>query len=160
MDIESLINTVANIKLNGATFKCPYCGKEYDIKDAVVEKILASSEHTSTKIRGRKITYTYIDSYYYVRFCAKCHKRKTATKKVIFGSIFITAFIYFVINIFKNGSFEDGLDIMAFILIAFMLYFLLRLVVGVILWVLDKTIYAVDFEEAHKNNAIEPHNPI
>ena len=28
MDIESLINTVANIKLNGATFKCPYCGNK------------------------------------------------------------------------------------------------------------------------------------
>ena len=60
MDLESLSRlseAFANIKLPPTTFICPYCGKEHNITDAKVEKILASSKHVSTKISGRIVTH-------------------------------------------------------------------------------------------------------
>lgn len=155
MDLEHL-EYFANIKLPPTTFKCPYCGEEYNITDAKVEKVLASSKHVSTKISGRIVTRTYVDSYYNVRFCPSCYKRKNITKKILYSSIFVIATILYAIHYFGNlgGSFGRFLGFLL------LLYFLISLGVGALNWILDKTIYDVDFENTHKNNAIEPHRYI
>lgn len=155
MDLESLSRlseAFANIKLPPTTFICPYCGKEHNITDAKVEKILASSKHVSTKISGRIVTRTYQDSYYKVRFCAKCYKRKKRTKTILYSSILALSTILYGIHYFRN---LDG-SILGFLGFLVLLYFLVLLGIGVLNWILDKTIYDVDFESAVKNNAIEP----
>lgn len=152
MDLEYF----ANFKLPPTTFKCPYCGEEYNITDAKVEKVLASSKHVGTKISGRIVTRTYMESYYNVRFCPNCYKHKHRTKKILYSAIFLIATTLYAIHYFgKIGG--SVWDFLGFLLL---LYILISLGVGVLNWVLDKTIYDVDFENAHKNNAIEPHSYI
>lgn len=79
--LSKLSEAFDNIKLPPTTFVCPYCGKEHNIAEAKIEKILASSKHVSTKISGRIVTRTYQDSYYNIRFCTKCYKRKKEQKQ-------------------------------------------------------------------------------
>lgn len=159
MDLEclsKLSEAFANIKLPPTTFICPYCGKEHNINDAKIEKILASSKHVSTKISGRIVTRTYQDSYYNIRFCTKCYKRKMRTKTILYSSIFVLSTILYGIHYFGN---LDS-SILGFLGFLVLLYFLVFLGVGVLNWILDKTIYNIDFEDAANNNAIEPHDYI
>lgn len=135
-----------------STFKCPYCGKEHSISEAKTEKILASSKHVKTNYRGRNVIYTYLDTYYNIRFCPKCYKRKYWTKRILYVSIFaiftlILGLIYFRDS---NGS------VWRFLASLCIFYLLLILAVGLLNWILDKTIFAVDFEKAHQDNAIAP----
>lgn len=156
MDLEHLLKlseAFANIKLPPTTFVCPYCGKEHNITDAKIEKILASSKHVSTKISGRIVTRIYQNSYYNVRFCSKCYKRKMRTKTILYGSILALSTILYGIHYFGNL----GGSILGFLGFLILLYFLVFLGIGALNWILDKTIYDVDFENAAKNNAIEPH---
>lgn len=159
MDLESLSKlseAFVDIKLPPTTFICPYCGKEHKIIDAKIEKILASSKHISTKISGRIVTRTYQDSYYNIRFCAKCYKRKMRTKTILYSSIFVLSTILYGIHYFGNL----GGSVLVFLGFLILLYLLVLLGVGVLNWILDKTIYNVDFEDAANNNAIEPHGYI
>lgn len=156
MDLENLSKlseAFTNIKLPPATFICPYCGKEHNITDAKIDKILASSKHVSTKISGRIVTRTYQDSYYNIRFCAKCYKRKKRTKIILYSSILALFTILYGIHYFGN---LDG-SILGFLGFLVLLYFLVFLGIGLLNWILDKTIYDIDFEDAANNNAIEPH---
>ena len=137
--------------LSGFNFKCPYCGKSYSVFEAKTEKILASSELVDRKIKNRMVVNTYMDSYYKVRFCKKCYERKIKTKKILYTSIFILGTILYSIYLFNDiGGFE-------FSSLGFILLFWLFLLFGisVLNWILNNTIYAVDFEEAYKNNAID-----
>ena len=159
MDSESLSKlseAFANIKLPPTTFICPYCDKEHNIADAKTEKILASSKHVSTKISGRIVTRTYQDSYYNIRFCAKCYKRKKMIKTILYCLILALSTLLYGSHYLGNlnGS------IWGFLGFLILLYFLILLVIGVLNWILDKTIFDVDFENAANNNAIEPHSYI
>ena len=60
--LSKLSEAFDNIKLPPTTFVCPYCGKEHNIAEAKLEKILAASKHVTTKVSGRIVTRTYQDS--------------------------------------------------------------------------------------------------
>jgi hypothetical protein len=51
---------------------CPICHRECDTEDTVIIDIVTKSQHLNTKIRGRKVVRTYIDTHFYVRECKRC----------------------------------------------------------------------------------------
>lgn len=78
------------------------------------------------------------------------------TKTILYSSIFALSTILYGIHYFVNL----GGSVFGFLGFLILLYLLVLLGVGVLNWILDKTIYNVDFEDAANNNAIEPHDYI
>ena len=58
------------------SFICPSCGKKLKVKEAKVIPIQIESKHIETKVHGRMIERKYRDTYYNIRFCPSCAKRK------------------------------------------------------------------------------------
>ena len=146
--------------LAGIYFRCPICGKQYRIEEAVVIPINTKSEHVGTKISGRTVTRTYQDTYYHIRFCKSCAKKRIKKESLFTWSIMIIfivlAILFFVINwnkIMGNGGIGNAIGLL-FVLVIIGLF-----VMAVIGWIkhflFDKSI---DISQAAKGNALK--NPL
>ena len=140
-------------KFLSPTFKCPYCGKEHKISEAKID-LLITSKHIDTKISGRFVTRTYKDTYYKIRCCEKCLKSKNRIKISFYALIFIASTIFYSVSHSELLSESVG-SFLGFMLLMYLLVFL---GIGCLNWLLNKTVYDIDIEEARKNNAIEPHS--
>ena len=133
-------------------FKCPICNKEADTSTASIEKVITNSKHIGTKVRGRTVTQTYRETYYNVRFCSKCYKRKEKYNSILIVFVFLIIPILYSIYYF-SGSSHNG--VWNFIVLLFMLYFALLFVYGIINKIVEALFFDVDIEKAIKDNAIE-----
>ena len=137
-----------NLDTSMLSFTCPYCKTKHDINDAIVERILDKSEHVHTSWRMRYAVQTYRDTYYNVRFCPRCFKRKHKVKKIIGILMYLIPLTWLVIATWAAGTMDK-------ILVGVLpILFICWLSKGLLFFLLDKTIYDVDFEEAHRNNAL------
>lgn len=60
-------------KINKKNFICPRCGKEIDIKDAIIRSITISSNIDNRYGYNPYFT-RIVDKFYKVRFCKRCNK--------------------------------------------------------------------------------------
>ena len=149
-DHEIIQGLGAPLKGLNLKYKCPYCGKEHEINDCVVEKILAKSKHISTKYRSRLVIRTYRDSYYYVRVCHKCHKKKKITLYTLQVLFFVVCPILYTLHYFKTSNNGIG-NYLGVILCVYFLCYLIYLIVGSLI---AYTMFPINFEKANKDNAI------
>ena len=130
-------------------YTCPYCKKEHS--DYKVEKRLIGSKYQGASIRGRTVTHKFQDSYYYIRICPKCDRKKRIINAILniliyIGGIILYGFYYF-------GNFENK-GVGNFIGISIILLLPLSIIKAIIIKILDNTLYDIDYEEANRNGAI------
>ena len=135
-------------------FTCPICSKEYYVIDAVVENIVTKSEHVGTKVSGRRVTRTYRDTSYDVRFCSKCYKRKHNSHIVLRVIMFILLPTLYSINYFANHGAVDFLGFLSFLGFLLMFFFLHALIYSLLVKFVDAVFFSVDIEKAIRDNAI------
>lgn len=81
---DSINDRIEKIKF----FNCPDCGVKHSTETAVIRSIQTKSKYLRTEIKGKIITRLYLDTYYKVRFCHKC-ARKRSIKTKIYYSFFL-----------------------------------------------------------------------
>lgn len=79
---DKRIRYYAGKKLDGNTFICPWCGKEYSLSDAHVKEISAGNELIDTEYHMNSTTKTYAKISYRIRFCKKCIEKNKRHKRI------------------------------------------------------------------------------
>ena len=149
-----------NLDLGMMYFRCPSCRKQFNINDATVIPINTKSEHVGTKISGRVVTRTYSDTYYHVRFCKSCAKKRIKRQRTIIWStisiLVALLILYYIFNwdkVMAHGGIGNAIGML------FVFAFLGLIVFAIVGWIthllFDKTI---DIEQAAKDNALK--NPL
>ena len=124
---------------------CPICHRECNTEDTVIIDTVTKSQHLNTKIRGRKVVSTYMDTHYYVRECKRC----ASLQKWIKYIINITIFVVFGILFF------DPNDIGMSILGGALMIFLVWLIFGNLLYfIIYKIFFEPDIDYAYDHNAL------
>ena len=137
-------------------FKCLICNNEFNVDDAIISKEQIKSEHLNTKISGRIVTRTYLDTHYNIRYCQHCHIKKTLIFKV--GMIIIWILLPVTHFICSFEKFIDNDDILDLLVKLLLVYPLNCLFVSIGFVFIYNTIYKVDIDKAIENNAVD--NPL
>lgn len=150
--IDNLINQNRSFEVPKNTFNCPICDRESNINEASIEPVTTSSKHIGTKIRGRVVTRTYRDTYYNVRICPKCNKRKIKVDRIILGFVLIVLPTLYSIFYFVNS---DNNGIVNFILLMVLPIPLALLFIYIILSkIINALFFDIKIKKTEENNAI------
>ena len=153
---KDLLNKIGQIDapvfshMEGMYYKCPYCGEEHRIDDYVAVKKKIDSKQISTKISGKIVTRTYLDSYVNIRVCSKCSKKKKLVEGIVNVICFIIIPVIFSINYFvkKDASIQNFLGtILA-------LYFIMLIIEAIVRLFIENSFFNIDIEKAFNDNAI------
>lgn len=131
-------------------FTCPDCDKQFKVKDAVVRKIQTESKHVSTEFHGRIVERKYRDTYYNVRFCPSCAKKRKILSAI--GLIILFVIIPLSMAIWSVSQPEGGIG--AFFGVLLGTEFLCLVAYGLWNWVTMGA--SINIEQAAKNNALAP----
>lgn len=152
---DKRIRSYAEKRLNGNTFICPWCGKEYNINDAHVMEISTGKELIDTEYHMNSTTKTYAKISYRVRFCVKCIEKNKRHKriffnvaKIIYAALSVMLF-YWLITSDEEFGFYGWFGIIFFYGIATLCACAFKEDVGEFLF------DVVDIIKAYENNAIE-----
>ena len=135
--------------MDSSRFICPHCGKEYDIKDAVIQEQITSEKDGGMKVVGRKIVYsTYVDSVK-VRFCPHCaRKREFISKWNKIATLVVCLVLCLVyMLLFINLAFKDIMGILPLSIIVWLIP------MSIVDALLEKYYFKVDLEKAKEGNA-------
>ena len=138
-------------------FRCPNCRKQFNINEASVIPVNTKSKHVGTKISGRTVTRTYQDTYYHIRFCPSCAKKRSKKISYLSRSVMIIYLLFVILYYFlnweklmANGGIGNVIGmVFAFLLLGLIVFAILGWIIHL---VFDKTI---DIEQAAKDNAIK-----
>lgn len=143
-------------KLNGNTFICPWCGKEYSIYDAHVKEISAGKELIDTEYHINWKTKTYAKVTYRVRFCEKCIEKNERHKRIFFNVGKVIYAILSVLLLYWLITTDEELGFYGWLGVIFIPGIVLLCALGVKDVVEEDFFDVVDIIKAYKNNAILP----
>ncbi len=132
------------------SFVCPDCKKQIKVNDAVVIQIQTESKHIGTEFHGRIVERKYRDTYYDVRFCPSCAKKRKLISKI---SLMIL-FIIIPLSVAIWSISQPGRSVGSFLGALFATEFLCLVVYGIWNWITMGS--SIDINEAAKNNALAP----
>ena len=141
-------------KIDGSSFICPWCGKQHNISEANIIKIVASNDLIAKGHSFNATTKTYVKTSYRVRFCKKCFSKNERNKKIFFtiGKVIyaILGFylLYWMFTTDEKLSFSSCLGFIV-------MYGMIALVaIGLKDKITENFFDIANIEEAYKNNAI------
>ena len=140
------------LKLNGANYKCPLCQTTHSMNDYKIEEWFVKSTHTGSTVSGRTAVHKFVDSYLYVRLCPSCYKKLHTTRNVIkILSLSVVPILLTVLLVVRNTEeFSFG----ALIIWLAVCYFVSYVIGGIIIRIMEKTVFDFDYEQADKDNAL------
>lgn len=152
---DKRIRYYAGEKLNGNTFICPWCGKEYSLSDAHVKEISVGNELIDTEHHMNSTTKTYAKISYRIRFCKKCIEKNKRHKRIFFNMakviyvVLSVLLFYWLITMDEELSFTGWFGVLFAYGIATLCAWGFKDNVGEFLF------DVVDIIKAYENNAIE-----
>ena len=135
-----------------SSYKCPLCHTSHLLNDCEIAERFIKSTHTGTKHYIRYSVSTYMDTYMYVRLCHSCAKKIKRTKTILKIIWYLIIPILLVIRGIYNS--KDNSDIAALIVLYAISYLMGALINGIIIRILEKSIFDIDYEQAQKDNAL------
>lgn len=133
-------------------FVCPDCRKQFKVNDAVVIQIQTESKHIGTEFHGRIVERKYRDTYYNVRFCSCCAKKRKMISKI---SLMIL-FVIIPLSVAIWSISQPGRGVGSFLGALFGTEFLCLVAYGIWNWMTMGS--SIDIDEAAKNNALAPND--
>lgn len=140
------------LKMNGANYKCPMCHTTHSMNDCKIEEWFVKSTHTGSTVSGRTAVHKFVDSYLYVRLCPSCYKKLHTTRKVI--KILFLSVVPILLTILMVARDTEGFSFGAFIVWLAVCYLISYIIGGIIIRILEKSVFDFDYEQADKDNAL------
>ena len=133
-------------------FNCPICHKEFNVDDAIIEKVVVKSEKVSSTVRGRHAVHTYRDHYYLARLCKKCIKKREIIKWIINLLVLIPVLIWGIQGLAKGDSKEAFINFFMIPLSMFLAWLFVCLPIYALIC---RIFFHPNREYAGQHNAIE-----
>lgn len=142
------------------TYKCPICGKEHALDDCIIVKEKNNRKFLNRTYDSQLSTYRtkvfkdiYLVSYYNIRICPKCAKKRHIPY-VIIHALFIIALVALMIrNVVMSDLNDFGSIISGILLVLFCGGFLGVFILGGSAWIVEQ-FQKIDIEKAKEYNAI------
>lgn len=152
MDISKIVFTGNFDYSKYRYYTCPRCGKKLEINDCTVMKVRTSCKNIKTSVGLRKVTHTYLETYYNIRYCKKCAKVKTIRRKILLYVFYLLLPMCLILLIdIKNNWHVPFWDIIG---LFFATIFFVGMAHGIINWISMGLGLNLDLEHARECNAI------
>ena len=165
-DLEdfSNIDSVLSHIIPSKTYKCPICGKEHNLDDCVIIKEETGRRFLKRTFDRQLSTYRtkvyqdhYLVSYYNIRICPKCGKKRNIPYLIISVLFIIILVALMIRNTIMLPEKDFGIIIGQIILVLLGGGFLGLVILGGLAWLIQQC-QKIDIEKAKENNAIVPSN--
>ena len=126
------------LKLNGVNYKCPMCHTTHSMNDCKIEEWFVKSTHTGSTVSGRTAVHKFVDSH--------------TTRKII--KILFLSVVPILLTILMVVRDTEGFRFGALIIWLAVSYLISYIIGGIIIRVLEKSVFDFDYEQADKDNAL------
>lgn len=148
------------------TYKCPTCGELHNLDDCIIVKYETGRQFLKRTYDRQISTYRtkvyqdhYLVSYYNIRICPKCAKKRRMPYLIILILLVLPLVALMIRNVGMLPDRDLGNIIGQILLVLFGGGFLCLLVFGGLTWVIQQ-FQTIDIDKAKENNAIAPTDTI